>query len=166
MVYDYLNQSVLASTLCTARSSDSFFYPTTLGHTGYAFDGYMYSAGVKQSVQASWVTESLHSATRGANAAFPTQGLVLVQRASITICDASNTQLALWMIFYYGDGLGYCNNPAPNPSVPTSYTAAEVSWANGILNVLLSPDPGSFNQSPISLVINFITDEIYATTRA
>jgi hypothetical protein len=70
------------------------------------------------------------------------------------------------MIFYYGDGLGYCDNPAPNPPVPTSYTASEVSWANGILNVLLAADPGSFNQSPISLVVNFITDEIYATTRA
>ena len=163
MAYGFMTQAVLSSVLCFQRDADSFFSPETLQHTGFAFDGSYYVNGVATPGRiASWYSEQ-ESITRGPLQTFPTQALVLVDRASLSILDASTADLTLWMIFYLADGRAFTNNIQGGPE---GYLPGSVSWSNGLLSVVFQPDPGSTAQAPVVITIDFTQDQVYADTRA
>jgi hypothetical protein len=156
--YDYLGQPVLTSMLCFQRDVDSFFNPTELGHTGFAFDGLSYTNGVAGTTKASWSTESQGDA-RGPLQSFPTQALVIVSRAVLSLIDATTPALNLWSLSYLADVYGFTDNPQQHAQ---GYLPSAVTWNNGLLTVTMSPDVGSSNLSPNVITFDFVQDAIYA----
>lgn len=157
--YQSLNQPVITSLSIAVKDDDSFFAPTRLAHTGFGFDGRHYTSGVPDAGHsASWATERL-SATRGPLTSFPTEALVLVCRASITIFDASSDSLNLWMLFYLADSFAY---PVNFTSGVASFIAASISFADGLLSVVLKADPGSMAAPVAVLTFDFGGDAVYS----
>lgn len=147
--YDFIDQNIVASCLIQPHDDDSFYNPVRLKHTGYAFDGQFYSLGVQQLSHqaASWWTEFTMggNAYRGDQADFPTYGLVLLSPVSLVILDQANpvalaTLLPLWMQFLLGDNNALANNF--NAAVQ-GFLPAALSYADGIISVTYSPDPGN-----------------------
>ena len=167
--YDYVHQPIRSSCLIQQTDSDSFYNPETNGHTGYAFDGALYANGVKSLsplVEASWFTEGA-GPYRGSSAPFPLYGLILLGRANLTIVDASTPSLSLWMTFLLGDGLMLGNNIAlGNPnflSDTMGFLPSGISYANGVVSVIYTPDPGSVTiTSSMVISIDFARDTAYA----
>lgn len=143
--YDYINQSIQASCLIEPKDIDSFYNPITQGHTGFAWDGQLYSAGVLQPgpVYASWYSEGV-SAYRGELQTFPQTGLVLLSRVSLSILDGSTADLTLWMQFLVQDQYALADNwnGALNGWLPSG-----VIYADGVISVIYIPDPGNQNQT-------------------
>jgi hypothetical protein len=148
--YNYLNQPMLATALIQGLDSDSFYFPEANGHNGYAFNGVHYTNGV-QTVSppiapASWYREA-QGPYRGTSTAFPVQALVLLGRASLVILDETTQQLNLWMTFLLGDNLLLANNFATfNPNFSSDlqgYLPSGLTYANGVISVIYSPDPGA-----------------------
>jgi len=161
MAYDVTQQPVYTSLLCSMKDAESFFAPTALAHTGFAADGLAYTAGVLTGAPAaSWATE-VTSATRGPLKTFPTETLVVVSHAALTLYDVTSNQMSLWMTFYLDDLFGYSSNPF---GTITGYTPTSATWSNGYLSIVMAPDPGSAS-GPNVLTIDFVHDTIYADTR-
>ena len=95
---------------------------------------------------ASWFTE-VPSPYRGRSAQFPAYGLVLLGRANLTILDERTRALALWMTFLLQDSLLLANNFAlGNPNFPEAlqgFLPRGLAYANGVISVIYSPDPGA-----------------------
>ena len=140
--------------------ADSFYNPVGLGHTGFAFDGNSYTAGVLGTTKASWFLES-QSITRGVLTEFPTQILVLVDRASVTILDATSQALNLWMIFLFADQNAYADN---SQQTTAGYIASSVTWDNGLLTIGMTPDAGSTAQAFEAITFDFVQDQVYLDT--
>jgi hypothetical protein len=170
--YTYSQQPVVATAVIQQRTDDSFYFPETNGHTGFAFNGIYYQDGVRGSPQtfASWYTEAGSPPFRGAMGQFPSYGLILFSRASLTILDESNPQLNLWMIFLFHDNLLLTDNFAiDNPNYPPppmaglqGFMPRGLAYANGIISAVFSPDPGSKSiTSTMSINIDFTRDSAY-----
>lgn len=156
--YNSLQQPVLTSLSISAKDDDSFFSPTRLGHTGYAYDGFMYSAGIRNSSQkATWYTET-PSPTRGSLATFPTQAVIVVSGGSLTILEAEADVLTPWMIFFYCDTFAFPNN---FPGTLVSFSARSASWASGRLTIVLAADPGAIGMTVALLTLDFASDSSY-----
>jgi hypothetical protein len=160
--YNYLGQSYLiipkpgvSSCLAFPRDNDAFFNPTTTGHSGYAFDGQLYAEGVlvSPSQQASWFTES-SGPFRGPSGAFPQSALILFSTNSLTIYDETQQNLPLWMQFVLADNYLLTNNF----NGISSFTASEVSYAQGVISALSLPDPGMSLQTNLVVNIDFTQD--------
>jgi hypothetical protein len=158
--YSFLSQPVITSALYVQMDADSFFNPVALGHTGFAFDGNSYTLGVLGTSTASWFTEP-PSATRGDLPEFPTQILVLVDRASITILDATTTALNLWMIFLFADENAFADN---SQQTTAGYVASSVTWNNGLLTIVMTPDAGSTAQAFEAITFDFVNDQVFLDT--
>jgi hypothetical protein len=161
--YDYLDQSIVATCLIEPKDIDSFYNPTTQNHTGYAWDGSYYVAGVQQAgpVFASWYTEGTN-AYRGMLLTFPQSGLVLLSKAACTILDSSTLDLKLWMQFLMENTYALVQdfNAALNGWHPSG-----LAYADGVLSIVYSPDTG--NQvgaygSSYSLTSNLIVNMDFA----
>lgn len=50
----------------------------------------------------SWYNETLNTATRGATRKFPAEVLIVAESAKVTLYDATNTSLPMWMVFDIG----------------------------------------------------------------
>jgi hypothetical protein len=177
--YDYINQSIMATCLIQPKDIDSFYNPITQGHTGFAWDGVLYSAGVQQYtptsppnlIYASWYTEGVN-AFRGELQTFPQTGLVLLSKAALTILDGSTSALNLWMQFLVENQYALADNwnDALNGWLPSN-----VIYADGVISVIYTPDPGnktgSLSSPPIpgsyninsSMVVHldFTQDSVY-----
>ena len=179
--YNYTDQSVAASCLIQPKDIDSFYNPINQAHTGYAWDGTLYLAGVQQSgpVYASWYTEG-QGAYRGPLLTFPQSGLIVLSRAALTILDGSTSALNLWMLFLL-------QNTMVNPTIssPTGFALVDnfnselngwmptnLAYADGILSVIYAPDFGngsgvstdntSYNVDSIMVInIDFTQDRVY-----
>ncbi len=164
-MYNFLGQSIITSCLIQIRDDDSFFNPVALQHTGFAYDGNHYTGGVLSLAgsppvaQASWYLEN-PSLFRGVERAFPTAGLVLLSPAAMSIFDDSSVPLTLWMGFLLGDGLALSDNYTYGAEI-VGYTPSAVQYANGIITVTMTPDPGSANQSILAVNIDFGQDTAY-----
>jgi hypothetical protein len=157
MAYDFIDQNILASTNIQPLDDDSFYFPVRNQHTGWAFDGKYYQAGVLQpGVQPpSWFTEAF-SVFRGSTQAFPTYGLVLLSPAALSILDQSTPvktapQLPLWMLFVLGDNNALANNFNNSNQ---GFLPKSVCYADGVISVTYSPDPGN---QPDNLVHPILT---------
>lgn len=142
----------VSSCLISPRDNDSFFNPVLMGHTGFAANGTMYNTGVPQPVVASWFSEGL-SSTRG-NPAFPSTGLALLSKTDLTIYDESDRHLPLWMRFVLADNLLLTNNF----DGLHGFTPSEVSYAQGVISLLFTPDPGLVLQTNLVITIDFSKD--------
>jgi hypothetical protein len=170
--YNYIGQPVVSTALIQQMDDDSFYFPSQNGHTGFAFDGQHYTNGVQDlspPTSASWYTEG-PGAYRGASARFPSYGLALLGRASLTILDESTPDLALWMTFLLEDGLMLANNFAldnPDFSSPPAldlmgFLPKGLAYANGVISVVYSPDPGSEAvTSGMAVNVDFARDTAY-----
>jgi hypothetical protein len=158
--YSFLAQPVITSSLYVQLDADSFYNPVGLAHTGFAFDGNSYTNGVLGETQASWFLEP-QSTTRGVLQEFPTQILVLVDRASVTILDATTTALNLWMIFLLGDQNAFADN---SQATSAGYVASSVTWDNGRLTIGMTPDAGSAVQSFEAITFDFVQDQVFLDT--
>jgi len=156
--YAYGNQPITATALIQQSGGDSFYFPEDNGHTGFAANGSHYTAGAEDSppTVASWYTET-PGPYRGTSPAFPAYGLVLLGRASMTILDESTPVLPLWMTFLFQDGLMLADNYAlGNPNYATyliGFLPVGLSYANGVISVIYSHDPGSEDVTS-SMVVN------------
>ena len=166
--YNYLSQPIMATTLIQKRDYDSFYFPEDNGHTGFAFNGSRYTDGVEDispPMVASWFTEA-PGPYRGQSAQFPAYGLVLLGRANLTILDESTRALALWMTFLLQNGLMLADNFAlgnPNFSAALQgFLPRGLAYANGIISVTCSHDPGSETiTSNLVVNIDFSADTAY-----
>lgn len=147
--YDFINQPMLATALIQALDSDSFFFPEDNLHNGFAFNGSHYTNGVQDISPpqiASWFSEGA-GPYRGTGGAFPSQALLLLGRACLAILDESARALPLWMTFLIGNGLLLTDNFAlDNSNYPLNiqgFLPAGLAYANGIISVVYSPDPGA-----------------------
>jgi hypothetical protein len=154
--YNYIHQDIVSTALILPLSDDSFYNPTTTGHTGFAHDGSLYSNGaiVPGPIQASWFTEPA-GPYRGDGAPFPATGLILLSKVALTILDQSNTALPLWMQFILGDNMALANNfSTSNPNFANQlldgWTPNSLAYADGIISVTYVPDAGAYQIDGIS----------------
>ena len=173
MAYDYLSQSILATMLIEMKDNDAFYNPSLQSsYTGYASTGQLFTGGQAQSDMASWATES-SGAYRGTNPAFPTAALVLLSNTALTILDETNSELNLWMQFLLSDSYALSNNFALGDPLYASgqmlqgFQPRGLTYANGIISVIYSPDPGSVSING-TLVVNLdlAQDRVYLETVA
>jgi hypothetical protein len=170
--YDYIHQDIVATALILPTENDSFYNPVANLHTGFAFDGRLYRAGVPIAsgspptyTHATWWTEytSLPNPYRGDQANFPATGLLLLSPVSLTILDQSNQALPMWMQFLLCDSFMFANDFStgnsnyPNPLL-NGWNPSGVTYADGIVSVIYTPDIGAYSVdaeaagSPPSLV--------------
>ncbi len=165
-IYDFLHQPVLATHLVSALPNDGFLFPESNNFSGYAFDGYSYSNGVKGVSQASWATETLGTDYRGSVIAFPAQALLILTRACLAVVDGSTASLTPWMVFLLGDELALPNNYT-NGSSTLGYTPAKVSYTmGGLISIDYQADLGSTNDSALIVDINLAADTVSLRTAA
>lgn len=167
--YNYINQSIVSTCLIEPKDIDSFYNPATQNHTGFAWDGTHYTAGVQDAgpVYASWFSEGTNAA-RGELQTFPQSGVVLLSKVAVTILDSSTLDLNLWMNFLIENSYAMTDdfNAALN-----GWRTAGLTYADGILSVIYVPDFGN-EQGTYSatyninshLVVNFdfSQDRVYA----
>lgn len=184
--YNYIYQSILASSLIEPKDIDSFYFPTTQLHTGYAWDGTLYYNGVQQvgPIYASWYLEGAGD-YRGSMAAFPQTGLVLLSNTAMTITDGSTASLELWMLFLLQNNIINPTGEITTPMMPlgsfalannfnselNGWLPSGLTYANGIVSVIYSPDygnqsgvvaGGSYNiNSNMVVNIDFTQDTVY-----
>jgi hypothetical protein len=178
VLYNFMNQPILASALVQVSDSDSFYFPEDNGHYGYAFNGSHYTNGIQGSppLVASWYSEGV-GPYRGSSAPFPSYGLILLGRANLTILDESTSALKLWMTFLLSDLLLLTDNFALgnqnySPPALVGYIPSGLSYANGVISVVYSPDAGAeslvYPPQPAtsSLIVNidFATDSAWLDT--
>jgi hypothetical protein len=206
MAYDYIDQSILASTVITAKNNDGFFLPTQLLHNGYAADGNLYINGVLQTTStsqgwgdggygdgayggvdggglpsiASWALEP-PSTFRSSIITFPTNALLLVSEAALTIIDQSQGSLDMWMIFLLADALAFTNNFGQTGGDAfgdggfgdVGFGGAEnngwlpfsIQYSSGVITVCCSPDVGSQSSTKMMAVnLDFTQDKAYVDT--
>jgi hypothetical protein len=151
--YDYIDQSIMATCLIQPKDIDSFYNPITQLHTGFAWDGQLYSAGIPQNTYATW---------------YPQAGLVLLSKVALTIVDESTANLNLWMQFLLDNEYALADNfnEELNGWLPSG-----LSYADGILSVIYSPDAGNktglatdggYNvDSNMVVHVDFTQDKVY-----
>jgi len=89
-------------------SGEPWANPAAYNFTGYARDGYLYTAGVKQVTQAPWATES-SGADRSSRQDFPVRSLIAITKSELTIFDLDGfpSELRVWMRFRLGDASNF-----------------------------------------------------------
>jgi hypothetical protein len=139
--YSYLTQSIQSSCLILPKDIDSFYNPVVKTHTGFAWDGTYYIAGVQQAgpVYASWYNEGV-SAYRGLLKTFPQAGLILLSKVALTILDESTSALTLWMQFLLSNNFALTDR---FNSDLNGWTPSGLAYADGVLSVTYSPDAGN-----------------------
>jgi hypothetical protein len=103
----------------------------------------------------SWYWETLNTATRGATRAFPAQAMIIAEAAKVTIYDATDPDLPMWMVFNaIGSGRPLLSTVSGLPS--------SVSALNGVLCIGLKT--GSINDGQAGIgVVNFISEVVTKT---
>jgi len=171
--YDYLDQIIVATCLIQAYNNDSFYNPTTNNHSGFAADGKKYLngqldllPGSPPTVQyASWYLEfntptaSGPEPSRDDIVTFPAYGIILLSPVALTILDGGTpvalaSELKMWMQFALADEYMMTDNyatwlPPSSPPLPPAvqgFTPSGLSYADGIISIVYTPDPG--NQPP------------------
>jgi hypothetical protein len=99
----------------------------------------------------SWFNEPLNTATRGARREFPAVAVIVAEADKVTIYDADDPALPMWMVFQSGSGA--------LPSIWRGGRPAEAaSMLNGILCIGLSGSDGGYTGLYFA---EFLADEVY-----
>jgi hypothetical protein len=131
-------EAILQSKAVTAV--DVFIYDTSKDSDGGAWR--------KRCQHTSWYNETLDTVTRGARKEFPAVAVIIAEADKVTIYDADDPTLPMWMVFYAA-----ASNVVANSGSPVS----SVSARNGVLVV------GQADQTVQRgvVLINFATDNAY-----
>ena len=121
--------AILAEKAVTAV--DVFVYDTSLDSDGGAWR--------MRCQHTSWYNEQLNTATRGARREFPAVAIIVAETDTVTIYDADDTTLPMWMVFY-----GATTYSQKLISYGDAGSIRAVSALNGIL--VLATSSGSANQ--------------------
>lgn len=103
------------------------FWHPSVDYTGFAADGYFYSAGVRTANRASWAIEA-DSVDRGMSDGFPRRILVVLTRFEVCILDADS--LDVWLRFRNSRETPPANGPFMGLSTSVMRTA---KFMNGFL---------------------------------
>ncbi len=155
----------MSSALIQPLSNDSFYNPAANFHTGFAANGILYNAGTPVLTgsppvftYASWWAEFASSPNpyRGDQANFPASGLILLSKVAMTILDQSNQTLPLWMQFLLNDSYALANNFSTNDpdyanQLLDGWTPSGLSYADGIISVIYTPDAGAYQIEGLSV---------------
>lgn len=96
---------------------------------------------------------------RGEQQPFPQQALLLLDSATLTILDATQPGLPLWMQFLLHDQFALADNFNGQLN---SWTPTGLAYADGVISVSYAPDPGStFITSNMVVNIDFTQDKVY-----
>ena len=85
-------------TLIAINAVDVFVYDTSKDSDGGAWR----SGALAQA--SSWYNETLNTATRGSRRQFPAVAVIVAEAATVTIYDADDPELPMWMVFNTGSG--------------------------------------------------------------
>ena len=91
----------------TASIVDVFLYDTSLDSDGGAWR--------ERTEHTSWYNETLDTATRGSTRKFPAIALIVAEDDVVTIYDATDVQLPMWMVFNQ-DTITFIERTASTPS--------------------------------------------------
>jgi hypothetical protein len=179
MSYNYTNQSIRATCLIEPKDNDSFYNPVSMSHTGFAWDGNYYKAGVQKPGVASWYAESTGAAYRGDSAAFPRAGLILLSRVSLTILDETTPALNMWMQFLLQSNVLSPSTTAGSFALTNNFNGEFNGWlpsglvyTDGVISVIYTHDYGnetgvttdgtSYNiDSNMVVNLDFCQDSVY-----
>ena len=98
-----------------------------------------------QTQDTSWYNETLNTATRGSRKEFPSVAIIVAEDDKVTIYDADDPDLPMWMIFNAGGGNGEAMIGRTN----------EATTAIAMLNGVLCVGRNSFGLH----IINFVSDK-------
>jgi hypothetical protein len=163
--YDYLDQSLYSSIIILPFNNETFFHPG-LGLTGFSFDGTHYTNGVQDPgpLFASWYSEA-PGPYRSASKPFPSQAVVILSQVSMVIMDATKeifigtrATLPFWMQFLISDNFMLGNNIEDQF---IGFTPQKLTYSNGVISVIGTPDSGSYIQSNVVFTVDFINDVGY-----
>ena len=113
-----MNAGILAAiqklVISTPNLVDVCLYDTTQDSDGGAWR--------ERCQHTSWFNEPLNTSTRGKSAKFPALALIVATTTAVTIYDATDPTLPMWMVFNgngggTGDGMLAANGPYPHTSV-------------------------------------------------
>ncbi len=181
--YNYLDQQITATCLVQAYNNDSFYFPETNNHSGFAYDGKKYLNGQLDLLPgsppttqyASWYTEFASPTASGPEPArddqaqFPAFGLILLSPVAMTILNQSTpvpqaNELKMWMQFAMADGYIMSNNYMTAMSPPVlaiqGFTPSGLSYADGIISVIYTPDAGNQPPAPAG-VLPWVSTTVY-----
>ena len=132
-----LTDAILAAidkVVASVNAVDVFIYDTSKDSDGGAWR--------KRCQNLSWYNETLNTATRGATREFPPVALIVAEGAKVTIYDATDSSVPMWMVF----------NGSGTNMLFSSSTITSVECLNGI--VLTGQSTGQGGN-----LINFLTDD-------
>jgi hypothetical protein len=93
-------------------------------NTGTIVDVFIYDVSkdhnpnwVNECGHTSWYNETLNTATRGKTKAFPKVALIVAESDTVTIYDATDSSLPMWMVFNAGSGLSIAGGVNPLVSI-------------------------------------------------
>lgn len=139
----YQNLAALAASI-TKTAVAVFVYDTSKDSDGGAWR--------KRCQGTSWYQEALNTATRGATRAFPALALIVADSASVTIYDATDPTLPMWMVFTVETGgwnaVMYGSNTAPT----------SIFMLNGILGVGTSDGGTAYGNAAF---VSFVADKVW-----
>jgi hypothetical protein len=84
--------------LITATTVDVFVYDTSKDSDGGAWRD--------RTSHTSWYQETLNTATRGATEKFPALAIIVAETTKVTIYDATDSAVPMWMVFSFGHAGG------------------------------------------------------------
>lgn len=137
--------AISASKVATAV--DLFVYDTSRDSDGGAWR--------KRCQHTSWFNEALNTATRGARREFPAVALLMIEQFRLTIFDADDPALPMWMIF----------DPVTTTAPQiwrTGRSAKAVAAVNGVIAFALSA--GGPDSSSGLIEMDFLADRMTRTT--
>jgi hypothetical protein len=95
----------------------------------------------------SWYNETLNTATRGATRKFPAVALILAENNQVTIYDATDTSLPMWMVFNVGGSAQTTSN-----IIGAVVNITSVAALNGDIVVGFDATSGTYNIIKLSFV--------------
>ena len=131
----------------TEQAVDVFIYDTTLDSDGGAWRD--------QCQHLSWFSEALNTASRGSRSEFPAVALIVAETAKVTIYDADDPSLPMWMVFndyIAGSSVGVSTIRAVsalNGEMVVGTNLATNDYQSGLVRVRFAKDIYSINRGSI-----------------
>ena len=126
---------------------DVFVYDTSRDSDGGAWR--------KRTQHTSWYNETLNTATRGSRKEFPAVAVIVAEASKVTIYDADDATMPMWMVFNRGTGSWPSITTVLMASSGSQATATCVAMLNGTLFV---GAVDSVNSNPYSTRVNFLEE--------
>ena len=127
---------------------DVFVYDTSKDSDGGAWR--------KRTQNTSWYNETLGTATRGTRKEFPAVAVIVAEITQLTIYDADDPDLPMWMVFNLLGAVGSNSNMLPRGGSGSESDITSIACLNGKLAVGLKDVSGTVGEG--LAVIDFISE--------